>query len=59
MSLCYGYVKATCDCEEINQENIKRWCPYCRTPLPKSDEEYLIRVVEKRTKLNDPIAYLK
>jgi len=53
--LCYGCVAATQ--EEMITGNIKRCCPFCRTPLHfSSDEEYVKRVI-MRCKLNDSDAF--
>ena len=44
--------------EEMKKGNIKKWCPYCRVPMPmlETDEEYLKRF-KKRMDLNDAEAF--
>ena len=54
--LCSGCVLAAQD--EIRKGNIKEWCLFCRTPIPKSNAEYTERV-KKRMKLKDAGAYFE
>ena len=54
-TLCYGCMSASND--EMNKGNMKRWCPFCRVPNPKTDKELLKRL-KKRLKMNDPYAFL-
>jgi len=53
-TLCYGCVLAAQD--EIKKGNIKEWCPFCRVPIPSSNEEFVDRT-KKRMKLNDAEAF--
>ena len=53
-TLCYGCMSASND--EMNKGNMKRCCPYCRVPLPSSDNEDIQRV-KKRMELNDANAF--
>jgi len=43
--LCFGCVILSE--EEMDKGNLKQWCPFCRVPLPKSDEER-VQQFEKR-----------
>ena len=52
--VCSGCVKVSLD--EMNKGNLKRWCSYCRVPLPMSSKER-DQQYEKRIKLNDAEAY--
>jgi len=52
--VCSGCVKASIN--EMNKGNLKRWCSYCRVPLPRSDKEYVKRI-KKRMKLNEAEAF--
>jgi len=48
--LCKGCMETSA--EEMRQGNMKRWCPYCRIPMPSTGEECMKRL-KKRMKLND------
>ena len=48
--LCKGCMETSA--EEMRQGNMKRWCPYCRVPMPSTGEECMKRT-KKRMKLND------
>ena len=37
------------------EEGLQRKCPFCRTPLPKSEEEFIEQLL-KRVEANDPVA---
>ena len=52
--MCNGCVFAVN--KEMNEGNMKPLCPFCRVPLPKSNEERLKRV-KKRMELNDAEAF--
>jgi len=53
--LCYGCMSASND--EMNKGNMKRCCPFCRFPLPRTEIESVVRV-KKRIELNDANAFL-
>ena len=53
-TLCDGCVVAAQ--AEMEEGNIKRWCPFCRLPIPKSDKE-LVQRYKKRMKLKDAYAF--
>eukprot|EP00985_Skeletonema_marinoi_P008501 scaffold3865_cov86-Skeletonema_marinoi.AAC.1 len=38
------------------EEKLQETCPFCRSPLPKTDEEAEIKYSMKRAKRNDPVA---
>jgi len=54
-SICSGCMIAAR--KEMIKGNIKRWCPFCRVPLHKTDAEAMERL-KKRVKLNDAQAHL-
>lgn len=41
-SMCGGCTSA--ENKEMKEGNIKEWCPFCRLPYPKSDEERVKRI---------------
>ena len=53
-TLCSGCMNGVQ--EEIKKGNMKRWCAYCRLPLPRSENESIKRI-KKRIKLNDAEAF--
>jgi len=52
--ICYGCMATSI--EEMNEGNMKRWCPFCRIPIYKTEKEFMERV-GKRVKLNDAYAF--
>ena len=52
--LCFGCTIA--EEEEINKGNLKKWCAFCRLPLPETNKEKLRRY-HKRMELNDANAF--
>jgi len=53
--LCYGCMSASND--EMNKGNMKRCCPFCRFPLPRTEMESVVRV-KKRMAAGDAEAFL-
>ena len=53
--ICGGCILASF--KEMKKGSMKRCCPFCRIPNPKTDKELLKRL-KNRMKLDDPYAYL-
>lgn len=52
--LCHGCMDTAVG--EMKRGNIKKWCPYCRVPMPKTEEEYMRRL-KKRIEVDDDEAF--
>eukprot|EP00984_Skeletonema_dohrnii_P020442 scaffold9973_cov72-Skeletonema_dohrnii-CCMP3373.AAC.1 len=58
MSCCCKLICDGCDCANVIREQdqkLKHTCPFCRHPVPKSEEEFK-RNILRRMKANDPVA---
>ena len=58
MSCCCKLICDGCDCANVRREvreKLDRKCPFCRHPVPKSEEEFK-RNILRRIKANDPVA---
>ena len=55
-TLCKGCVISAE--KEMNEGNMKRWCPFCRLILPERKKEFMKRI-KKRMDVNDAQAYLQ